>query len=155
VKKLKADHISAVFWAIFALFFMLGSIKLKIGSLGQPGAGFFPFVCSSFILFMAIIVLIQSFVWQRGLQTKVSALWKGVSWHRPAAIGLIMLGYILVVERIGFVLTAFMLLFMLLKIVEKQSWKKTFVTSLLATSACHVIFNIFLKVSLPRGILGF
>jgi putative tricarboxylic transport membrane protein len=153
--KVKADHISGVFWVIVALFFMLGSNKLKVGSLGQPGAGFFPFVCSSIILFMAIIVLIQSFVWKRGLQTKVSAFWKGMSWQRPAAIGLIMLGYILVVERIGFVLTAFILLFMLLKVVEKLSWKKTFVVSLLATSACHVIFNIFLKVALPRGILGF
>lgn len=152
---MKADQISGVFWVLFALYFMYGSNRLGLGSLRQPGSGFFPFVCSSFILLMAIIVLIQSFIRGMGLPTKVSALWKGVSWQRATGIALIMLGYILVLERIGFVLTAFILLLMLLKVVEGQSWKKALVISFLATTASHVIFNILLKTALPRGILGF
>jgi hypothetical protein len=104
---------------------------------------------------MAVILLIQSFIKGMGREARTSELWKDVSWQRPAAIGLTMLGYILVVERIGFGFTAFILVFLLIKAVEKHSWKKAFVISFLATVASHVVFNVFLKTALPRGILGF
>ena len=152
---MKADQISGLFWIIFSLYVMYGSYKLELGTFVQPGTGFFPFVCAVLIFIMAVILLIQSFIRGMGLPTRTSELWKDLSWQRPGAICLIILGYILVVERIGFVLMAFILVFLLLKVVERHSWKKAFVISFLATAASHVIFNILLKTALPRGIVVF
>ncbi len=60
-------------------------------------------------------------------QGKLAALWAGVNWHRPVIISLLILGFILVLERLGFILTSFLLLFILFKWVEKFSWRKAII----------------------------
>jgi len=152
---MKADQISAVFWVVFSLFAMVGSYKLKLGTPMQPGAGFFPFLCSAFILLMSIIVLIQAFWLKRDLQKSISDIWRNVRWTRPLAIASIVAGYIMLLEYCGFVLTALGMLVMLLKTVEEQSWKKTVVVSLLAVAGSYLIFDKLLLVTLPMGLFGF
>ena len=46
---MKADQISGIFWGILAMLAMYESKRLGIGSLGEPGTGFFPLLCSSFM----------------------------------------------------------------------------------------------------------
>ena len=152
---MKADQFSGIFCILVALYVMHTSYQMELGRPGQPGTGFFPFVCASIILLMAVILLVQSFFRGLGFSARVSELWKGVSWQRPVAIVLIILGYILIVEWLGFALTAFAMVFLLLKAVERLSWKAAFTVSTLGTVVSHVIFNVLLKTALPRGIIGF
>ena len=152
---MKADQVSGLFWILFALYVMHGSYGMELGSPRQPGSGFFPFLCAAFILFTAIILLVQSFIKGMGFNKRIRTLFSGIAWYRSAAIALIMAGYILFVERIGFILTAFGLMLLLLKAVERHSWKKSLIISILATAVAYVVFDRLLRASLPNGILWF
>lgn len=151
---MKADQVSPLFWLAFGVLSAYGSIKLGLGTLREPGPGLLAFLASCFISFMAIIVLFQALVLKRGFLEKIPNLWEGASWRRPLAIGLILVGYLFSLEKIGFLITSFAMLFITFKLVEKLPWVRTIVLSLTISGGAFILFNKILKATLPRGILG-
>ena len=77
--------------------------------------------------------------------------------HKPQrrAIGLLTLGYILALEKIGFLLSGFLLLLVILKGVENLSWRKAILIPFSTLGASYLLFHFILKATLPKGILGF
>ena len=104
---------------------------------------------------MALIVVLRASFLGHGYQPKLSSLWKGTRWKRPVVVTLLVLGYILTVERMGFLLTSFLLLFVILKAVENLSWKKAIFAPICTLAISYFLFIFFLKANLPKGILGF
>jgi hypothetical protein len=104
---------------------------------------------------MALIVVLRASILRHGYQVKLSSLWKGVRWKRPIVVTLLTLGYIVAVERIGFLPTSFLFLFVILKVVENLSWKKAIFAPLCTLAVSYFLFIFFLKANLPKGILGF
>ena len=149
-----ADRVSSLVWLVFGLFCIYGSVLLDLGTPREPGTGFFPFFSGCFIVLLAAIVLIRSFLPGRTPQGKISDFWKGLAWHRPLAIGLIMFGYILALDRVGFLLTSLILLFLMLKWVEKFPWWKALLISASASACTYLLFHTLLKATLPIGIFG-
>jgi putative tricarboxylic transport membrane protein len=152
---LKADRASSVVWMGVGLLSIYGSFQLGLGTLGEPGSGFLSFLAGSFICLMALIIFIQSFLQGKGFQVKISTLWEGVRWHRAAIVGLLLLAYILVLEWIGFLLTAFLIVLAMVKGVERLSWAKALLISISASAVCYLVFDKLLKAVMPRGLLGF
>jgi len=152
---MQAERVGTLFWFVFGLISIYGSIQLGVGTLREPGSGFFSFLAGAFISLMAVIVFVQSFLRGRGMRVKLSALWGGLMWYRPLAIGLILVAYILALERIGFLITSLVTLFVLFKIVERLSWMKATLISVSISAASFLLFNTLLKATLPRGIFGF
>jgi putative tricarboxylic transport membrane protein len=132
-----------------------GSTQLGLGSLREPGAGFLTFLAGALISLMAMIVFFQSFLKDQGPQVRLSALWEGVNWHRPILISLLTLGYILLLERLGFLITSFLLLIVILKGLENFVWKKALLIPALTVGISYLLFNFLLKVTLPKGPFGF
>jgi len=152
---LKPDQISGLFWGTIGLLAIFGSLSLGLGNLSEPGSGFFAFTAGCFVCLMAFIVVFRASFLTQGLQAQISTLWKGARWKRPIVVALLILGYILVVERIGFLLTGFLFLFVILKVVENLSWKKAIFVPICTLSVSYFLFIFFLKANLPKGILGF
>jgi hypothetical protein len=146
--------VSALFWLTVGLISIYGSFHLGFGTLREPGSGFLSFLAGCFICLMAIIVFFQSFSGERS-HVKISTLWEGLRWHRPITIGFLTLGYILALERIGFLLCGFLLLFVLLKGVENLSWRKAILIPFLTLGVSYLLFHFILKATLPKGIFGF
>jgi len=147
--------VSALFWLIVGLISVYGSTHLGLGSLREPGSGFLAFLAGSFICLMAVIVFFQSYFSSDRPPVRISTLWQGLRWHRPITIGFLILGYILALERIGFLLSGFILLFVILKGVENLSWRKAILIPALTLSISYLLFHFILKATLPRGIFGF
>ncbi|MGC8808787.1 MAG: tripartite tricarboxylate transporter TctB family protein [bacterium] len=152
---MRADQVSPLFWLAFGLLSAFGSIKLGLGTFREPGPGLLAFLASIFICLMALVILFQSLVLKRGFLNKLSTLWEGASWHRPLAIGVTLIVYIFILERVGFLLTSLIMLFIILKLVEKLPWTRTIVISLSISVGTFLLFNKILKTTLPRGIFGF
>lgn len=152
---MKADQLSPLFWLAFGLVSAYGSIKLGLGTFREPGPGLLAFLASIFICLMAMVVLVQSLVLKRGFLHKLSSLWEGASWRRPLAIGMILIFYICTLERVGFLVTSFIMLFIIFKLVEKLSWTRTIVISLSISLGTFFLFSKILKATLPQGIFVF
>ena len=152
---MSAERASALFWLTVGLISIYGSVHLGFGTLREPGSGFLSFLAGCFICLMALIVFFQSFLSGERSPVKISTLWRGLRWHRPITIGLLTLGYILALERIGFLLSGFLLLFIILKGVENLSWRRAILIPFSTLGVSYLLFHFILKASLPRGIFGF
>jgi hypothetical protein len=103
---------------------------------------------------MALLVLFRAFLLKKEVQAKISSFWRGRMWHRPLAVGTLMAGYVLVLENVGFLPTSFVVLLLMLRLVEKFSWGKAVLISLSASALTYLVFQVLLKATLPKGILG-
>lgn len=152
---MNAQRLGSLFWLAMGLISIYGSLLLGLGSMREPGSGFLSFLAGCFICIMAVIVLVQSFIQGDEVRAKLASLWEGVNWRRPLIITLLVLGFILFLEKLGFILSSFLLLFILLKSVEKFSWSKAILIPVLTMGCTYLIFDFFLKATLPKGFLGF
>jgi hypothetical protein len=66
-----------------------------------------------------------------------------------------MTGYILALERIGFLLTSLVVLLVMLRGVEKFSWWKAILISVISSGSTFLLFHVLLKATLPTGVFGF
>ena len=152
---MNTDRVSSLFWLAVALLAVYGSVHLGVGTLREPGSGFLAFLAGGFIGLMAILVFIQTFFRGKEFQQQIVVLWKGVAWHRPLVIALLMVGYILVLERIGFLLSSLLIILIMLRGLERLSWIKAISVSFAASAVSYLLFGVLLSATLPKGIFGF
>ena len=148
------DRVSGLFWLAFGLLCMCGAVRLGLGTLREPGTGFFPFLTAGFACLMALWVLVRAFLRKKGTEARISSFWQGEKWHRPLAVGILMAGYVFVLENVGFLFTSFVVLLLMLKLLEKFPWWKAVAISASASGLTYLVFHVFLKTTLPIGIFG-
>jgi len=146
------DIISSTFILLLSILTCIGATRLQIGSFSAPGSGFFPFAlgvvmgCLSFGLLLKtgfereIVRGKEPFCGFRGI--KVLFL----------LFSLVLYGFF--VERIGYTLTTFLLFIFLLRGINPQKWYVVIGGALFASLGSYAMFQLALKVQLPRGFLG-
>jgi hypothetical protein len=78
-----------------------------------------------------------------------------MNWHKPLAVAVLVLAYNLVLERLGFIVSAVVFLMIMFKGIEKFSWAKSLLVTFAVVACSYLLFQTFLNVSLPKGFLGF
>jgi putative tricarboxylic transport membrane protein len=146
------DLISGLAWLFLSLFAMLESYRLDIGSFQKPGSGFMPGLAACALGFFSAIICIQALLLRKRDEEEVWPNRRG--WTNVALLLMLLTGYALSLELVGFLLGTFCLLVLLLKIIVPQSWAKSIVFSLLASLFSYLLFDAWLKVPLPPGLLS-
>ena len=151
---MNSDRFSSLCWFALGAISMYASKGLGLGTPAEPGSGFVAFSAAAFICLMAALVFVQSFVAPAGAQG-IAELWKGLYWRRSLAIGILTFAFIATLETIGFFLVGFILLVAIMRGLEKLNWKSTLTISVVTLFVSYLVFKVFLKATLPPGILGF
>jgi len=142
------DLVSAVFWLAVAIYVSYeGFTKLKLGTLHQPGPGFFPFWGGLLLAACALILLARS------VKSRERLASGAIPW--PALIMVLgaLLGYLLFLETLGFIIVTLLFLLALFCFAE-IGWIKHVAWSVIATSLVYALFKLWLKVPLPSGLFG-
>ena len=148
------DRISSIILLVFSFLVCVASYRLPvgIGSWNDPGPGFFPF-------WAGVIMGVLSFVaYLKALRTKgedIGPWYSREKWKKVFWILVIIMAYAFVLERAGFVVSTFLLLFVLFRVVEGQRWGFAVGGSLAVAVLAYGIFDRWLKLQLPKGFLGF
>lgn len=66
-------------------------------------------------------------------------------------LGLLMLGYMLVLEAIGFLIASFAFLFLSIRYLHRGSWLLTLLVTLGALASVYIVFRVVFTVVLPTG----
>ncbi|HEX5608370.1 MAG TPA: tripartite tricarboxylate transporter TctB family protein [Candidatus Binatia bacterium] len=133
-------------------FVLLESRHLSFGTMRVPQTGFFPWILATLLLILCVILFAQGFFGAESDRRPDNILPEG--WSRIAFTLAAMIGFALVLERLGFLLTTFFLMILLLRAVESQRWSKVFFVAVLTAIASYAIFGWILGIPLPGGILG-
>ena len=148
----KFDVISSAFWLVIGILICEESWRIRLGNFQSPGPGFLPFGAGLILGGLALGVLM------RGLHSKSDdrrAFWEDQTrWTKVASTLMLVFIYGFLLEPLGFLLTTLLLMALLFKLIEPQRWITAIVGAVLSALVSHLIFQIWLKVELPKGFLG-
>jgi putative tricarboxylic transport membrane protein len=143
--------VSAVL-AGLAGFVLLESRHLSFGTMRVPQTGFFPWVLATVLLILCVMLFAQGLFGTESDRPPDDILPEG--WSRIAFTLAAMIGFALVLERLGFLLTTFFLMILLLRAIESQRWSKVFFVALLTAIGSYALFGWILGIPLPSGVFG-
>lgn len=145
------DRISCIVLLILSILICFGSTKYHIGSFNKPDAGTFPFVLGIVMASLSILILIKT-KFEKGVAEEEQKLWSGTPGKTKVLyILLALVAYGLLLERIGYTITTFILFLFLLK---GHKWKFVIGWSFIASVGSYILFRIALHVELAQGFLG-
>ncbi len=142
------DLTSGIFWLAIAIFVTIeGFTKLKLGTLHQPGPGFFPFWGGLLLGTFSLMLLARSLKFHDWIAASA------ISWPALSLVLAALLGYLLFLETLGFLIVTLLFLLALFCFAE-LGWVKHVALSVIATSVVYALFKFWLKVQLPLGLFG-
>jgi putative tricarboxylic transport membrane protein len=152
-KKIKSrlDTLSAAFWFALAGAICYGAVLLGLGSAGEPGSGFILFWSGVILAALALVVLADSIRETGEARHELGS----TSWPKVFLILAALVFYGLLLERLGFIFTSFLLLSFLLGISEEAKWPTVLSVAIAAALGSFALFDLWLQIRLPKGILGF
>ncbi len=141
---------SGLAFLLVAVFAWVAARSLPFGTLHQPGAGFLPKSLAVLVAVLAATLLVRGALVPA---PSVRGLW-------PERLGLLrvalmlgaLLGYVALLEKVGYILTTVVLFVILLRWVGRQTWPVTVTVAILAAGGSYLLFARWLLVSLPAGL---
>ena len=149
----KKDQISGGLFFLAGLGISIASIKAQLGTLQQPGPGFFAFLSGSILTVLALIMVIFPGLAKDG-STEVREK-KVPQWKNVLILGAAIAVYCFVVEFLGYLFSTFIFLILSLRIIDPQSWRVAILGSAAITVCSYLLFQVWLGLYLPISFWGF
>ena len=149
------DIAGGVFWLVIGLGLSIWTVtSYEIGSLTQPGTGYLPLALGIILVLLSLILLIGRMKIASGAKRASVPGFHSEGWKRVAYTVLVLVMAAFFFEWVGYLLTFFLLIVLLMKGVAQQSWRRILLTALLTTAGVYIVFVLLLEVQLPHGFLG-
>jgi len=142
------DMVASVLLILIGALVIVWSIRLEVGTLLRPMAGFFPFLVGTGIIVLSLILLFQG--WQgRGKAPNADGRWR-----RPLIMVASLALYAAILDRLGYIPSTFFIAAVTLRILGVASWKTIGIGSLVLSFTVYSLFTRLLGVELPAGVLS-
>ncbi len=148
------DQFSSLFWIAIAIGIMLLSRKYGVGNFHEPGPGFITFFAGAILIVLSLVLFFFSFG-DRAARNSLGDLWAGLQTRKVLYVILLLVAYTFSLKPVGFLISTFALLVLLFRVKGSYRFKTIFLMSILVTSGSYLVFEIWLKAQLPKGIVGF
>ena len=149
-----SDTISGLFWLFIGLGLSVWSLTYETGRLTQPGPGYLPLALGIILILLSLILLVGQRKRASGKKKTVFSSPDGRGWKKVVYTVLILAVAAFFFEKVGYLITFFVLIVLLMKGVGSQSWKRILLTAILATLGVYIVFVLLLDQPLPRGYIG-
>ncbi|MBI5604551.1 MAG: tripartite tricarboxylate transporter TctB family protein [Deltaproteobacteria bacterium] len=146
------DQTSSLFWLVVGIGIALGSLRYGFGDFLSPGAGFITFFAGAILSLLSICLFIAS-VRRREPRKGLGKLWEGREVGKVFYVILLLTVYTLSLKFLGFLIATFLLLVLLFRIKAAYRLLKIVLIALLITAGTYLVFQVWLKVQLPKGLL--
>jgi hypothetical protein len=150
----RAEVLANILWVGLGCALCLGSLKLGLGTPGDPSPGFLPFGTGMLISVLGFLQL-GMLVFKKGRDDGQASIRAVTDWKRPACVVVILALYGLLLPHLGYLVATFFVMLGLFSICGHGRWKLASIGSLLVTIMTYVIFHELLRVQLPAGLLRF
>jgi len=136
------------------VYVIISGFKLGFGDWHEPGSGFIAVLSGSLLLVLSMLWLVMTFLKKGSLEASRKFFKKSGSYKKVSLTVFALAAYALLIKPLGFLLSTLLLMVFLLKAIEPQRWKLTLIMAITVTVLCVIIFQIWLQVQFPEGLLG-
>ena len=147
------DQRSSLFWLLLSISIFIESLRLGIGTPGNPGMGFMSFGASGLLGILSIALFFRSS--SRKKKAEPTPLFSGQFWKRSLFVLVSLALYSRLLPVAGFLVSTFLLMTLLFWILERKKVWLVFVLSILTTGITYYVFSIALNCQFPSGLFGF
>jgi hypothetical protein len=150
----KAETAAGGIVTVIGVLMLLESLKFAYFLEGVPGPGFLPRWVA------AGLVCVGLFLTTKGIRPGI-ALQKAIAWPdagvwRRVAIMLGALALaLLLLDKLGFVIVVTVFMAVVMYSLSERSWRMLTTVPILTAIGLYVVFAVWLRVPLPRGVLLF
>lgn len=130
------------------VFVIRSGIKLKLGTINDPGSGFMLFYIGLLMCAFALTIVLAS-VTEGG--PTFGSRWEGASWGKPGAIIVILSAYAFALEPLGFLISTIPLMLVLLRVIDPVRWTLAIPLAVLAPVGVWWVLKRGLLIQLPSG----
>jgi putative tricarboxylic transport membrane protein len=124
------------------------SAKLPLGTVRNPGQGFFPWWISIVIVLLAVVLLTQALTSRPSTNQQAPGRIAKVT-----ALLLVLAAYTFLLDFLGYLICTFFLVLFMLRATDPHRWLVALSMALFTAVGSYVVFAIWLSVPLPRGLL--
>jgi signal transduction histidine kinase len=128
------------------------SVALGFGSFSKPGPGFFPFLAGLLFGFLGAVIFLRAWISRRLALTMER---KRIPWRSLIIIFVSLIGFSLLLKPLGFNLSTFFFITVVLRVVERKAWTISIGLALAIALGAYVLFDLALQSQLPEGPFGF
>ena len=149
----KAEVIAGALVLAFGAALLAGAMRFPFFLDGVPGPGFLPLLIS-FGVAASGIVLITGGV--RGTIRTENPRWPSAAgWRRVGYMLAAMTVAFLLLELLGFLIVTTLFMAAMIYALGERSWRMLATVPVLSAIALYVVFAVWLRVPLPKGIITF
>lgn len=148
------DRMASLFWLGIGAAVVVSSWVYGIGDFHKPGPGFLGFFAGSGLAVLSVVLLVSSSRKEPG-KGGLRGLWSGAEVSKALYVVILLAAYMLAINPVGFLISTFVLLFLLFRVRGKYRLGTVVFVAFLVTAGSYVVFDLWLNVPLPRGILDF
>ena len=124
-------------------------IKLKLGTVHEPGSGFVLFYVGILMCLFAASIIISSLT--EGGPTLASR-WEGARWTKPLIVIASLTVFAFSLDTFGFLLSSIPLMVLLLRLIDPVRWSLAIPIAVIAPLGMWWILKRLLLIQLPSGI---
>jgi putative tricarboxylic transport membrane protein len=145
------DRASSLCWLLVSVAVCVGSLKMGIGTIHNPGRGFMPFGASGLLGLLSLVLFLKA---SRGKKEATPIPLAIGEWRRILLVIIALTAYSVFMPTAGYLISTFILMAVLFWTLEKKVGR-ALLSSLLTTVVTYVVFSKWLNCQFPEGFLGF
>jgi len=147
----RRETVTLLLWLAFCAFVCIEALRLGLGTFGMPGPGLIPFGASLCTGLIALVLIVTGRS-KRPPQETVS-FFEGKRVRKVLYVVCALFLFPFLLSQIGLFLCTLLFVGFSLKTIEPQRWRSVLILSIGAAFACYLLFDVFLRIQLPKGIL--
>ncbi|MCE5263654.1 MAG: tripartite tricarboxylate transporter TctB family protein [Deltaproteobacteria bacterium] len=149
---MKLDRITGIFFSILGVAVVLSvSLSYPLGTLHEPGGGFFPLIGSVLLLGLSLLLTCQSFAKKKDPEESAEAPFfpsRETPW-RILSVFVALLGYRYLLPVIGFAPITGIFIFFLARFLGHFGWTTSVIFGVATAVVSYYLFQVVLKVPMP------
>ena len=132
-------------------FVIWSGLKLKLGTINDPGPGFVLFYTGILMCLFAASIIVAALT-ERG--PTFGSRWENTRWTKPLLVIACLIAFSFALDPLGFLLSSIPLMLLLLRLVDPVRWSLAIPIALLAPLGVWWVLKRLLLIQLPSGIFG-
>ncbi len=149
----KLQLVSGMIIMAFAALICFDSSKLSFGTPGRPGPGFFPLGLGILLFLLSLTFVLKTALKWDGISDSARTLWTGLRWKQIPYTLAALLGYALLLNRLGYLICTWILMTYLFWGKGAKRKGIAVIGAMIVSVMSYMIFRGLLKVRLPLGLL--